>query len=621
MQSRRARAAGKYIAKVRGIFDNAAAGSKKEEDVFQDAKGSYEVFSPDGKIRAELISGKQLSYRVWFNGAEVIRTSALGIDSRSCHLGENVRVAPPEVTEVCEDFPDRGCAGVAHDVHNGYLFPVEHVKTGLLYHIELRLWNGGFGFRYLFQKGTRLLVKNEVSSFDVPEDFLCYYQTDLVKMQGKTVCEKAGEMPYGKDICCMATFVVPGIYMMLTESNLYNYAGACLRKTGGGFKIHFWDSNAFFVKDCVSPWRLVILEDSLDSLVNNDVIRASADPPSEELSKADWIKPGKACWSFFVDKPYRSEFSTIMAYNEYGTKLGFDYNIIDEGWRKWGKTEKKAFEKVRQVVLDGEKRGIGVWIWNASVDGLYSKHYRNRFLRRCAAAGVKGLKIDFLESESQRTINFYRDFLEDAAKYRLMVIYHNPNKPTGLSRTYPHLLSREAVRGLQTFCDPDDNTILPFTRFIGGDADYTPYCFTVPDRKKTATIGHMLANTVIFTSSLLTISEHPKNLLGHVSEAFIRALPSTWDETKVLPSSRFAELAEFVRRKGNTWFIAAQQNAGDGRSFELSFDFLSGGDHTLTLWRDGADADTLEKTEIAVDKNSVVAFTLKPCGGFAGIIK
>ena len=444
MQSRRARAAGKYIAKVRGIFDNAAAGSKKEEDVFQDAKGSYEVFSPDGKIRAELISGKQLSYRVWFNGAEVIRTSALGIDSRSCHLGENVRVAPPEVTEVCEDFPDRGCAGVAHDVHNGYLFPVEHVKTGLLYHIELRLWNGGFGFRYLFQKGTRLLVKNEVSSFDVPEDFLCYYQTDLVKMQGKTVCEKAGEMPYGKDICCMATFVVPGIYMMLTESNLYNYAGACLRKTGGGFKIHFWDSNAFFVKDCVSPWRLVILEDSLDSLVNNDVIRASADPPSEELSKADWIKPGKACWSFFVDKPYRSEFSTIMAYNEYGTKLGFDYNIIDEGWRKWGETEKKAFEKVRQVVLDGEKRGIGVWIWNASVDGLYSKHYRNRFLRRCAAA--RGL-IVFWRARRDVFPRFLESGIHYGSPYRAHRLPH-----------LPHL----CPRGARLQPSAPDDPILPF---------------------------------------------------------------------------------------------------------------------------------------------------------------
>jgi hypothetical protein len=232
------------------------------------------------------------------------------------------------------------------------------------------------------------------------------------------------------------------------------------------------------------------------------------------------------------------------------------------------------------------------------------------------------VKIDFLESESQRTINFYRDFLEDAAKYKIMVIYHNPNKPSGLSRTYPNLLSREAIRGLQNFCDPDDNAILPFTRFVGGDADYTPYCFTVPDRRKTATIGHMLANTVIFTSSLLTISEHPKNLLGHASEDFIRALPSTWDETRVLSPSRFAELAVFARRKGDTWFIAAQQNAGEGQKFEICFDFLEEGKYyTLTLLKDGADSDTLEKTEIAVNKNSTVTFTLKSSGGFAGIIK
>lgn len=101
-------------------------------------------------------------------------------------------------------------------------------------------------------------------------------------------------------------------------------------------------------------------------------------------------------------------------------------------------------------------------------------------LQKCEKLGIKGIKLDHIESETQFMTEFYRRFAREAAEHKLMVIYHNPQKPTGLRRTFPNVMSMEAIRGLQCKADADNDTILPFTRMLGGNADYTPLCFSVP---------------------------------------------------------------------------------------------------------------------------------------------
>ncbi|NLA76328.1 MAG: hypothetical protein GX851_00605, partial [Clostridiales bacterium] len=458
-------------------------------------EGSYTMNSFDDSVSVTLFVSDALSWTVCFNGKTVIEPSRLGIITKGFNLAHNTVVATPVISEFCETFPERDKKAFATDCHKNFAFPVKHIPTGLEYTLEFRVWDDGIGFRYVFNADTKMLVDSEATSFKLPGECGCIFQPDTAKLQDKSVLTVNSDIPEGTLTAFITAFILPenAGYCQLTESNLNTYPGAALhREKTGEDTINFWDSGKFFVKGCVSPWRLVILAKTLNEFVNSDVVKCSADPPDSELfADRSWIKPGKTVWSYFVDRDKSIELDTEISFNAYARQLGFPYSVVDHGWRRWAKTEPGAFKKLRRVVEDAEKQNIGIWAWKASTMGPLWLRYRRWFLDKCRECGVKGVKMDLIQSETQVAINFYRSFLEEAAKRRIMVIYHNPNKPTGLSRTYPNLLTREAIRGVQGSCKPDDNVLLPFTRFAAGGADYTPFCFSVPERNSGATITHM----------------------------------------------------------------------------------------------------------------------------------
>ncbi|HZJ78526.1 MAG TPA: glycoside hydrolase family 97 catalytic domain-containing protein [Clostridia bacterium] len=620
----------KALSVIKGIGAAVTPKTAKKSKTFEgadyDSNNSQTFFveSPNKRITANLIGGERLTYNVSFNGETVISDSVLGLKvKKNVDLGADVCVGVPKIKEHCEEYKDRGLDNLCVDNHVLYTFPIKHNPTGFEYIFEIKVWDDGFGFRYVFSSGTRLLINDELTEFKLPIDSTCFYQTDVVKLQEKTLEQKTRYLPSNVDFACLSTFKLAENkgYAMLTESNLDNYPGAALRSKGRGvFKINLWDSEDFYVKSCVSPWRLVILCQTLNELINCDVIKNAAEPMLDIFKDEDWIKPGRSTWSYFVNNPTSRKFGTIMDFNKYTQDLGFEYSVIDSGWIKWGITEGAAFKKVKKVVDDAKKRNVGIWVWKSIEKGPYSSLYRKWFFRQCKKAGVKGVKLDHIESETQFQINLYRNFLYEAAKNQLMVIFHNPNKPTGLSRTYPNLLSMEAIRGTQGFCDEDDNTILPFTRFVAGDADYTPLCFSVKERRGSATIPHMLGTCVVFTSSFLTISEHPENLKKHMFLDFVKSLPSTWDKTICLPQSVLGDLAVFARQKGNNWYIGGLNSKKGEREVELDFSFLPGeGNYTLELFVDDFTTNRyVERIEYSVYSNEKLQVRLDDGGGFAG---
>ncbi len=413
-------------------------------------------------------------------------------------------------------------------------------------------------------------------------------------------------------------------YMLLTEANLQNFPGAALQSLGRGlFGINFWNSGDFYVKGCVTPWRLAIITEDLNSMVNSTIVSNAAEPMPDLYKDADWILPGKAVWSYFVNKPISRKYDTILQFNAYAHDLGCGYNVIDSGWRNWGLTESGAFRKVGKIVKDAEPRGVGIWVWKSVTMGPYFPLYRKWFFKKCEKKGVKGVKLDHIESESQFMSRLYRNFAKEAAEHKLMVIYHNPQKPTGLSRTYPNLLSMEAVKGMQNKCDPDDNAILPFTRFVTGGADYTPLCFSIPERRYTASIAHMLANTIINSSPLLTISEHPLNIREQPFAKMLRELPAVWDETVALPQSTLGEAAVFVRRSGEIWYVAAQNSEKGERKLSVSLDFLPNSRvYSLELYQDVLDSQLEVKSGLYnASSKDLLSITMRSGGGFVGVFK
>lgn len=588
-------------------------------------RDSYILKSPDGTLEVT-VSGGKLTYSAAVGGITVIEPSEIGLLVQgSKNIGADVTLGEPKIEPCEETYRDLDTETDITDRHMNYIIPVRAKK--IIYSLEVRIWNDGFGFRLLFGEETGLLISDELTRFNVPGDTVCRYQTDLKKMQGKTLTQKTLELSQSEVFSCMTAFEFPGksIYIMITESDIENYPGMALRSLGAGrFKTELWDTDKFFIKGEKTPWRIVTVCRSLDQLIHCRVITHAAAPVNDKAyENADWIRPGKSAWSYFIDEEYSRRFEKIMEFNALAQEAGYEYNLADNGWRDWAKTERGAFKKVKELVDDAEKRSVGIWLWQSAMDKVWFTPYRRRFFKKCEKLGIKGIKLDHIESETQFMTEFYRRFAREAAEHKLMVIYHNPQKPTGLRRTFPNVMSMEAIRGLQCKADADNDTILPFTRMLGGNADYTPLCFSVPRCLNEVSICHMLASAVIYNSAFFTVSEDPSILKAHGLDSFVSPLPAVWNETHVLPGSKIGEIAIFARRSGNRWYAAVFNSSQGERKINLPFPFLKdGAKYEAEIYTDNlTDQRGYNKVKISVTSADSADIAMRPSGGFAAVFR
>jgi alpha-glucosidase len=263
---------------------------------------------------------------------------------------------------------------------------------------------------------------------------------------------------------------------------------------------------------------------------------------------------------------------------------------------------------------------VKIWVWKAYPDrkgiaGIKDSLARREFFKKCKAVGVVGLKIDFFDSEKQEVIDFYQNALRDAAKCQLMLNFHGANKPSGESRTFPNEMTREGIRGLEnqppwaTF-----NTVLPFTRYLAGHADFTPVHFG--KRIGETSWAHQMASAIVFTSPLLVYGADPKSMLENPFVDLIKSIPTTWDETIVLPQSVIGELALFARRKGNSWFIAAL-NGTTARQVKIKLSFLANGKYKANIVCDDKNNQhTARRENLILSNNNYLILNLNASGGF-----
>jgi alpha-glucosidase len=245
---------------------------------------------------------------------------------------------------------------------------------------------------------------------------------------------------------------------------------------------------------------------------------------------------------------------------------------------------------------------------------------RRELFARVRALGAVGLKVDFLDHEAKEVIDLYQAILKDAAEHQLMINFHGANKPAGESRTWPNELTREGIYGLEhrrverwaTF-----NPEFPFVRMLAGHADYTPVVFG--ERRKETSWTHQIASAALLTSPLLVYGGHPASLLSNPAVEMIKAIPSVWDETRVLPPSEVGELALFARRSGDTWFIAAM-NGPTERTVRVDLSFLPRRSYRALIVSDSAEdaaAVQVETRDVARSLDVV----MRSGGGFIARLK
>jgi alpha-glucosidase len=261
---------------------------------------------------------------------------------------------------------------------------------------------------------------------------------------------------------------------------------------------------------------------------------------------------------------------------------------------------------------------VSVWFWQHT-NQLRTPEAREEFFSMLQKLGVAGAKLDFLDHEAKEVIDLYEALLRTAAEHRILLVFHGSNKPTGRERTWPNELVRESVRGMESSGMLErarHQTILPFTRYLAGPADYTTMLFT--ERRRDSSVAHQIASLVTFASPLLTIAANPESILASPAVDVIKSVPSTWDETRVLAGSEIGELVIFARRKGTTWFLSIM-NGPEARQIRVPLSFLSAGRYQSTLVRDDVPDGSTVRVESRVHTNSeTIDLDLRAGGGFLG---
>jgi alpha-glucosidase len=335
------------------------------------------------------------------------------------------------------------------------------------------------------------------------------------------------------------------------------------------------------------------------------------------LRDADWIEPAVASWQWWSAGAPKLEDQKWWV--DKTAEMGLKYYLIDDGWRSWKSPDKNPWELLEQVVEYARSRGVNILIWT---DNRYVTEPVSRwaFMSMAKQTGVKGFKIDFMDSESRDMVNWYDQTLADAARLQMMVNFHGAFKPTGRSRTWPNEMTREGVRGLEynkwDKLPLQHYASLPFTRFVAGHGDFTPVTFD-PARVKGTTFAFQLATAIIYTSPQLHLADRLDRYLESPALPLIKALRSTWDKTLVLEGSRIGELAAFARQNGDDW-MAAAINAGGKTAYTLDLGFLEEGRFNAFIVKDNAGKrPELVVEEVEVSAGDRITFELLEGGGFA----
>jgi len=601
------------------------------------------VQSPNGglSVTVGISDAGQLTYTLLRKGRAVIEPSPLGVTVDGAHLGRGVSVGSPDRWTVEESYRTRGGHSRARNHFCGARVPVMHAQSGTKYILEVRVFDDGIGFRYVVDGDGTRRVSGEDTAFELAEASRIWFQTNTGSYEGFYQRLPIAQVPGNTHMGPPVVVELPGGgYAMLSEAALFDYSGMTLRPSREGarrLKAAFQDDEHWDLKGTVkSPWRVIVVSPDLNGLVNSDIIANLNEAPAPALAEAEWIRPGRGFWHWWSGKMGNWDsvaYDRQSRWIDQAAEFGFEYYLVDAGWgHTWKKPGKDKWDLLAELTSYAAGKGVAIHMWKRwktgrtegiDMKGLDDPASRRDFFRRCKKAGAVGIKIDYMDSESKDMVDFYTDVLKDAAQCELMIDFHGANKPTGESRTYPHEMTREGVRGLEynkwSELPPQHYATLPFTRFLAGHGDFTPCTFN-PEMLKGTTFALQLATAVCYTSPVMFYADKPE--LYKKSPAFdaIKAIPSVWDETVVLPGSKIGELAALARRKGETWFVGII-NGGAQRSYPLDLSFLGDGRYACVLLADAPDrSDRLVRSEEVVLASSSVRVRMNAGGGFVAMV-
>lgn len=616
------------------------------------------INSPDGKISVyfRLSDEKSACYRIEFAGKAVLGESRLGIIREDVDFSDGLTF---------DSMSDVNRVIVYYEMPQGkkryYSYQANrrafHLKnaSGKKIDIIFQVSNDGIAFRYYFPGKSEAVkkIKEETTSFNFIQGTKAWIQPIAEAKSGWCQTQPSYEEHYKQGIAAEklprneAGWVFPALFnydkywMLISETAPdRNYCGCRLKKDSAGneFSIGFPQPAEVFADGPVNPesklpwytpWRIIAIGDSLKTITESTLGTDLANPA--KLQDISFIKPGRASWSWVLLKDSATVYDVQKSFIDFAADMGWEYCLIDANW-----DTQIGYDKIKKLAeyAKGKKVGLILWYnsagdWNTVTyhpkDKLLTHETRVKEFGKLKEMGIKGIKVDFFGGDGQSVMAYYQDIFEDAAAFGLAVNCHGATLPRGWQRTYPNLLTVEAVKGFEyvTFdqnnadLEPNHCCVLPFTRNVFDPMDFTPVCFTeVPNIKRVTTNGFELALSVIFWSGIQHFAQTPEGMAAvpdYVKD-LMKEVPSRWDDTRFIDGypGKFVIIA---RKFNNNWFIAGINGEDVEKSINLDLNFLKN-NQKATLITDGKNNRSFDVQKITISPRKPLAIKLKNYGGF-----
>ncbi len=604
--------------------------------------------SPDGKYQF-VFSQKdgRLTYHLDYANKSVVEEGELGVNIDN-HLVESAMRIPVDNSKVwthgmevmsvdrrSEDNTWKPVYGEYAQIRDHYNEMTIHLLKGgkydnsdkgydkrqlYLFDIIVRAYNEGVAIRYHFPEavnGLFMHISEDLTSFRFAPDAEAYHfawaqsPSNKVKLlKSEAVWKKESERP-------LTLHLANGLYAAIGEAALSDFSRGRLKLVEDNkLQISMFDT-ANIITAYDMPWRFIMVGEKAINLINNKQMVLNLNAPCQ-IQDTSWIKPGKAF------RVCRLDMKTCMEAVDFCVDRGLQYIELDANW--YGPEKNMSSSALRVAAnrdIDMSKlcqyaksKGIGVWLYVNQRD-LYKELVQ--ILPLYEMWGISGIKFGFVQVGSQQWTTWLHEAVKKCADHHIMVDIHDEYRPTGWSRTYPNLMTQEGIGGNEEMPDAEHNTILPFTRFLCGPADYTPCYFN--GRVKN-TKAHQLAMPVVYYSPITFLYWYdlPDVYKGEKELDFWKHCPTVWDESKALAG----EIGEYIiqaRRTGNDWFVGAM-NGLQARDITLNTaDFLQKGKkYRVEIYNDDPFLQTRTKvssTVVNVKAGKQLKLHLQASGGAA----
>jgi alpha-glucosidase len=635
------------------------------------------ISSPDSLVQLKVVISDSLSgalqYSVQFKGREILMPSGIEIDLKNAEpFRDNLEILNQRQNAVNETW--ERVWGKRKSVTNHYnqltLELRETVKPRRLINLHFRVYDDAVALRYEIpvQKGLdSLVISNEKIGFRFTGNhtiWASFWNTFQLSQEKEFVKSALSDIKPGNIIGTpLLVKAADSAWLSLLEANVTDWACSGLMadtlRDNALVSRPSWllSDTTVVVRTAAqrfSPWKVVLIADQPGKLVESDVLQNLNEPCA--IDDVSWIMPGVSSWDWWWCGYYApkagfklgSNTETMKYFVDFAAEMGWQYQLVD--WQWYGEPFKKdgSFNtdadltnmnpniNIPEIVEYAATKNIKIIVWLlwANVDQQMDEAFA-----QYEKWGVAGVKIDFMDRNDQEMVNFYHRVAKTAAKHHLVVDFHGAYVPDGFSRTYPNLITREGILGNEYNKWSDRITPLhcltiPFTRMLAGEMDFTPGGFLNDNPEQFKVVGgdapaphvmgtrcFQLAMMVVYESAFTVFCESPDNVRNQAGSDFLKGIPASWDETRVLDGMP-GEYIVVARKSGDTWYIGGMSVMP--MEISIQADFLDDAGYRGVSWNDTPDAAKnprkVSRKEFDAGHASTLNFTIAANGGFTAIL-